>query len=153
MWLHVQYLQWHNTYKKSSRSTITCQRVIYYVPPINIVSINQDTFSAMSQLKLLDLGNNKLSSLNETVFAPLKVLCFLFLNDNQLLRLNPSQFSGQSSQLLVINLNSNNLTSLPDTAFANLNKLEWLFLSKNKLVKRWEKNKKIIAQSNDIQKV
>jgi len=98
-----------------------------------IESIEAGAFGAATQLRRLDLGDNRLVQLPSDVFHPLHRLQYLNLTGNRLAAL-PRQLFHDLEQLQEIRLAANRLTVLPYQAFASARELARLDLSGNRLV-------------------
>ncbi|XP_044004103.1 leucine-rich repeat-containing protein 15-like [Aphidius gifuensis] len=94
--------------------------------------LESGTFNNLSNLKILKIRNNQLTSLLKDTFTGLKNLRTLDLSYNQLDYLESGTFNNLSN-LQQLSFNNNNLTELSSDIFNDLEKLRWLELSRNKL--------------------
>ena len=89
-----QMKAWYPNYlNESSLSFMQCQKT----------SISAYTFSGLSQLNMLHLGNNVLTQLESSIFTGLSQLYFLYLNNNQLTSLDSANFNGLSQLIWYVN--------------------------------------------------
>ena len=99
----------------------------------NIVKIHESPFRRLHNLKVLELGYNKLSIIDPHSFQELDTLTFLSLRGNHLSTLDGSLF--QSSQnLKTLKLDYNKLSFVDPKTFQELDTLLFLLLSGNRLV-------------------
>ncbi|KAG7173496.1 Slit 1 protein-like, partial [Homarus americanus] len=82
------------------------------------------------RLETLALGGNELESLEELVGLPELPLKVLYLGNNRISELHPENFLSVP-HLGILELNGNNLTSIPPKVFMPLVQLESLYLYKN----------------------
>ncbi|XP_053551122.1 vasorin [Bombina bombina] len=121
--------------RKSSKfpSKIPHDTVNLYVFENGISSVEEDNFSGLWDLQLLDISYNKLSSLPDGIFRSLTNLSNLDLSSNYLTEISADTFQGLS-KLERLYLNENNIQSIHQDAFKGLESLLELKLKKNKLV-------------------
>ena len=98
----------------------------------NELSVAADVFQNCKILKLLGLGNNKISSIPAETFHGLNKLVYLDLRDNELTAINENLFDDLVN-LEVLHLSENQLIEVADTAFENLHNLKELHLHSNKI--------------------
>ncbi|XP_056390968.1 vasorin isoform X2 [Hyla sarda] len=98
-----------------------------------ISSIEENSFSGLWDLQLLDLSHNKLSNLPGGVFKRLTNLSNLDLSSNQITEISAETFQGLS-RLERLYLSENNIRSIHPDAFRGLENLLELKLTKNQLV-------------------
>ena len=89
-------------------------------------------FAGLTELKTLNLFNNKLTALPDDVFDELTALKTLNLDHNELNTLPDGVFE-RLTALQVLYLNENKLTTLPDGVFERLTALKFLYLGNNLL--------------------
>ena len=95
-------------------------------------SLKAHDFAGLAELRILELGFNRLSSLPAEVFADLAALETLRLDVNSLSNLPPDVFSGLPA-LKSLGLAQNRLSELPAGVFSDLTSLERLVLYDNRL--------------------
>lgn len=95
--------------------------------------IGPTTFSDMSRLMSLDLGYNKLSRIDATAFRALFTLQSLSLQHNEIESLAENAFANNRN-LHTLSLSGNRLTSLDAASFSGLEVLNALFLDNNRLL-------------------
>nr|XP_056702894.1 keratocan isoform X1 [Euleptes europaea] len=97
-----------------------------------IETVRGKSFTNATQLKWINLNNNKISNngIEKGVFASLKSLLYLFLEDNELEQV-PSPLPASLEQL---RLARNKITTIPGEVFSNLENLTMLDLHHNKLL-------------------
>jgi Leucine-rich repeat (LRR) protein len=99
----------------------------------NKISSNQnDFFSKFSNLSVLLLSHNYFSSLKSYYFNNLERLEYLNLSNNQILTIEKNTFANLVS-LICLNLSNNLIYDLSQSLFSNLSRLETLILSQNQL--------------------
>ena len=98
----------------------------------NLSSLPEGVFDGLSNLRDLWLLENNLSSLPEGVFDGLSNLDHLHLHNNNLSSLPEGVFDGLSN-LWSLTLHNNNLSSLPEGVFDGLSNLHELWLGGNNL--------------------
>ncbi|XP_068100277.1 vasorin [Hyperolius riggenbachi] len=98
-----------------------------------INSIDENSFTGLWDLQLLDLSHNKLSYLPGGVFKSLTVLSNLDLSSNQITEITADTFQGLG-RLERLYLSENQIRSIHPEAFRGLENLLELKLSKNQLV-------------------
>ena len=98
----------------------------------NISVIRVGDFSGLSNLDVLCLNDNQLTTLPATVFSGLVNLVEMYLNNNRLSALPESIFSDLVS-VEEVYLHNNRLTALPESIFSGLGNLEQLWLHNNRL--------------------
>ncbi|KAG8433249.1 hypothetical protein GDO86_017508 [Hymenochirus boettgeri] len=104
-----------------------------YVFENGISSIDENSFSGLNGLKLLDLSHNQLSSLPGGVFRSLSNLSNLDLTSNQITEISVDTFQGLT-KLERLYLNGNRIISIHPEAFKGLESLLELKLRENQLV-------------------
>jgi Leucine-rich repeat (LRR) protein len=116
---------------------------IYNIPnPTNVYILNlsnnqlttldKNIFKNLTHLQELHLNANNLSHLDKNIFKNLTHLKELHLNANKLTTLDKDSFK-HLTQLRELHLNANKLTHLYKDIFKNLTNLQYLNLSDNKL--------------------
>ncbi len=103
-----------------------------YLVGQNIQSLQPGDFSGLSDLQLLDLSENQLSTLPTSVFSNLDDMQTLYLSGNELNTLTPGIFSGLSN-LQLLDLSENRLSTLSPDVFSGLGNLRLLDLAENQL--------------------
>ena len=98
----------------------------------NIVRINGSPFQILQNLKMLELGYNKLSFIHPQTFQELNTLIFLLLTGNHLVTLHVELFSNLN-MLQTLYLDANNINYLPLGIFQNLISLTEINLDRNNL--------------------
>ncbi len=87
---------------------------------------------SIDTVRLLDLGNNKLTTIQPDAFIGLTNLQILWLGGNQLTTIQPGAFNGLTN-LQILGLNHNQLQTIQPNAFNGLGNLQDLYLDKNQL--------------------
>lgn len=108
----------------------TIEKLFVFKNGIEILS--QGDFETLSNLKMLDLSQNKLTELPDGVFGPLSSLHNLDLSANQIVHISQNSFAGLE-HLERLYLFSNLIESIHPTAFDGLEQLLELKLQGNKL--------------------
>ncbi|XP_006003157.3 reticulon-4 receptor [Latimeria chalumnae] len=99
---------------------------------INLKTINNSTFSPLSELRYLNLQNTGLVSLSQDAFLSLFSLKSLQLSVNHLSKIPPKIFAPTQS-ITSIDLSKNNIASFDDRLFSGLFLLTNLSLSHNSI--------------------
>jgi len=94
-----------------------------------IETIQWDTFNHTTNLRELNLNNNKISFFNEYILAPVQKLEKFWISNNSLSNNFPK--SRYSPTLKEINLSDNAITEIHDNIFQTCNDLEIINLSLN----------------------
>lgn len=98
-----------------------------------IVEINESVlFTDLSNLKILQLDNNKLKSIKPRIFQSLKLLERLDLDRNEIENIYTDSFVGLMS-VKTLWLNNNKISSIKPRTFESMKQLERLYLHKNQL--------------------
>ncbi|XP_006007177.1 vasorin b [Latimeria chalumnae] len=97
-----------------------------------ITALNEDDFSNLQELQLLDLSQNKIVSLQDNIFQPLTALCNLDLSSNQIRAITNETFYGLHL-LERLYLHNNKIESIHPAAFDILENLLELKLQNNQL--------------------
>ncbi|XP_076288089.1 toll like receptor [Lasioglossum baleicum] len=112
----------------------------------NNVLLRLDTFQNSSNLTVLELGQNHITSIEPGVFDKLTKLTLLNLWQNRLTKIEPGTFDKLTS-LMSLDINSNELTTLPEEVFFNLTNLQVVNLSGNNFTslpaKIFQRNRKL----------
>lgn len=108
-------------------------RIWYLYLQNNLIeTIKGESFANATQLKWINLNNNKLTSsgIEKGAFANLKSLLYLFLEENELEEV-PAPLPASLEQL---RLARNKITTIPGEVFSNMENLTMLDLHHNKLL-------------------
>ncbi|XP_067854844.1 leucine-rich repeat and transmembrane domain-containing protein 1 [Heptranchias perlo] len=105
---------------------------ILYLQNNHIHTISNAAFTDMSQLQILDLSNNIISSLSSNTFDGLHNLLNLNLANNSIHYMD-NKILHSTQNLKQLDLSFNNLTSLPEGLFKNQRNLTWLAMHQNQL--------------------
>ena len=97
-----------------------------------ITSLQAGDFAGLTNLQILHLSGNSLTTLPETVFSSLTNLQILHLSGNSLTTL-PGALLDQLSQLQVLDLDDNQLTGTLPVELSQLSQLQRLSLFRNQL--------------------
>ncbi|KAK3519791.1 hypothetical protein QTP70_004950 [Hemibagrus guttatus] len=103
-----------------------------YVFKNGIETIEQEDFTGMESLEMLDLSQNKLKELPDRVFAPLSSLRNIDLSSNQITHISQESFAGLEL-LERLYLHTNAIKSIHPAAFDGLEQLLELKLYRNEL--------------------
>lgn len=103
-----------------------------FLADCGIVSVDDRTFSGLSNLVELDLSNNLISAVPSEAFVDCPSLMRLLLNANPISVLQKGAFK-QLSYLNTLELSNCAISKVYDGAFRGLHNLEWLHLDGNKL--------------------
>jgi len=95
--------------------------------------IPDDIFHGLGQLRLLDLGENRLKTVSRAMFNNFPRLEELFLYRNRLDEIPDDSFDGLT-QLKFLDISNNNLKTVTHTMFSHLSRLTNLYLASNKFV-------------------
>ena len=97
-----------------------------------LTALPDDVFDELTALKTLNLDHNELNTLPDGVFERLTALQVLYLNENKLTTLPDGVFDGLTA-LKFLYLGNNLLTTLPEDVFDELTVLDLLYLNNNEL--------------------
>ncbi len=97
-----------------------------------LTTIPPNAFAGLTSLETLALWGNQLTTIQPNAFAGLPNLEYLRLQQNQLTTIQPNAFAGLT-RLYMLRLARNQLTTIPPKAFAGLTRLTYLFLDRNQL--------------------
>ena len=97
-----------------------------------LVSIENDTFSGLSNLKNLSLHHNQISYIQDRAFSQMPKLEILWLYDNKLVEITDNVFSG-ATPVRSLSLHNNQLQNISSKAFLSLRNVEQIYLDGNLL--------------------
>lgn len=95
--------------------------------------LNSDAFSALHQLRVLDLSHNQLTRLDSNLFRGMSSLKILNLEHNRILSVEANTFQHQAHHLQILYLSYNRLENLHPKAIHSLPFLNSLSLDHNQL--------------------
>lgn len=96
----------------------------------NIQILPANLFSSNSNLRWMSLGRNQISEIHESAFTGTQ-LRVLELADNRLNNFNPATFNPLSETLEILDLAINRIPEIPENGFSQLRALRDLDLSRN----------------------
>ncbi|XP_026053899.1 vasorin-like [Carassius auratus] len=103
-----------------------------YIFQNNINTLQQQDFTELGELRMLDLSQNALSEIPDAVFSPLSSLHNLDLSSNQITHISKDSFAGLVN-LERLYLYSNHIQSIHPAAFEGLENLLELKLQGNQI--------------------
>ena len=129
----LEHLDLHgNELKELTHSSLAQQ-----LPHLQVLLLSHNHLTSIpsplsSELKTLDLGQNRIETIPEGIFDELSSLYALRLAGNDIAKLSNNTF-GNVSSLQVLNLASNRLEAIPQGTFVGLQHLKGLRLDDNAL--------------------
>ncbi|XP_062862740.1 nyctalopin [Trichomycterus rosablanca] len=103
-----------------------------YLERNKIEAVAYNSLLGLTNLKYLNLQENRISVIHDEAFKDLQQLENFYLNDNLLVDLPVQCFKGLS-HLKILNLGGNFLSNISKTWFSDLIELEVLYLDRNRL--------------------
>jgi len=104
-----------------------------YLNHNEITHVAVNTFAHLTQLKVLSLRGNKLSTITEGTFNGLKQLERLYINYNEITNIGTHSFKDLHN-LQYLDLHGNTINSLDEKAFVGLKRLKTLDMHNNAVV-------------------
>ncbi|KAM4675018.1 platelet glycoprotein Ib alpha chain [Discoglossus pictus] len=130
-YIPLTYLNMANNSLVSLPKFTKLKNLTYLILSYNhITTVPDTTFFGLSQLKDLNLTNNRISDLSDQVFENLQALESLDLSFNEL-RSVPRRLLSDAVLLEKFSLSGNRLTELPDQFFDDVENLAYVFLDQN----------------------
>ncbi|PIK34473.1 hypothetical protein BSL78_28713 [Apostichopus japonicus] len=98
----------------------------------NILTIREGTFSNLTKLSALFLGQNRLTNLSPNLFMDLSALLHIYLNSNQLTRI-PNELLEPLHHLKILDLSSNSIVEVSPKLFDIASRTVTIKLANNRL--------------------